>query len=130
MCGFIQQAVEQKLNTLEINFVHKTVSYERNLAEVIEGNEQTCPSMGMGFLWESNGKRPMEWDGTGMNCYGMGMGQINMSHGQPWKRAFFGWGIFGQLNGNFTINPSIVQRLQNTFLLVSYNILPNLKWKY
>ena len=23
------------------------------------------------------------WDGTGINCYGMGMGQINMSHGQP-----------------------------------------------
>jgi len=22
-------------------------------------------------------------DGTGINCYGMGMGQINMSHGQP-----------------------------------------------
>jgi len=29
--------------------------------------------MGMSFLW----------DGTGINCYGMGMGQINMSHGQP-----------------------------------------------
>jgi len=38
--------------------------------------------MGMGFLWESHGKRPMGWDGTGINCYGMGMGQINMSHGQ------------------------------------------------
>ena len=24
------------------------------------------------------------WDGTGINCYGTGMGQINMSHGQPW----------------------------------------------
>ena len=24
------------------------------------------------------------WDGPGINCYGMGMGQINMSHGQPW----------------------------------------------
>ena len=29
-------------------------------------------------------------DGTDINCYGMGMGQINMSHGQarqgcPWK---------------------------------------------
>jgi len=24
------------------------------------------------------------WDRTGINCYGMGMGQINMSHGQPW----------------------------------------------
>jgi len=23
------------------------------------------------------------WDWTGINCYGMGMGQINMSHGQP-----------------------------------------------
>ena len=22
------------------------------------------------------------WDGTGINCYGMGMRQINMSHGQ------------------------------------------------
>jgi len=39
--------------------------------------------MGMGFLWESHGKRPVGWDGTGMNCYGMGMGQINMSRGQP-----------------------------------------------
>jgi len=25
------------------------------------------------------------WDATGMNCYGMGMGQINMSNGQPWE---------------------------------------------
>jgi len=25
------------------------------------------------------------WDGTGINCYGMGMGQISMSHGQTWK---------------------------------------------
>jgi len=41
-------------------------------------------SMGMSFLWESHGKRPMGWDGTGINCYGMGMRQINMSHGQPW----------------------------------------------
>jgi len=39
-------------------------------------------SMGMSFLWESHGKRPMGWDGTGINCYVMGMGQINMSHGQ------------------------------------------------
>jgi len=23
------------------------------------------------------------WDGTAINCYGMGMGQINMSYGQP-----------------------------------------------
>jgi len=42
-------------------------------------------SMEMSFLWESHGKRPMGWDGTGINCYGMGMGQINMSHGQPCK---------------------------------------------
>jgi len=40
-------------------------------------------SMGMPFLRESRGKRPMGWDGTGINCYVMGMGQINMSHGQP-----------------------------------------------
>jgi len=40
-------------------------------------------SMGMSFLWESRGKRPMGWDGTGINYYGMGMGQITMSHGQP-----------------------------------------------
>ena len=39
--------------------------------------------MGMSFLWESHGNRPMESDGTGINCYGMGMGQTNMSHGQP-----------------------------------------------
>jgi len=25
------------------------------------------------------------WDGTGINRYVMGMGQINMSHGQPWR---------------------------------------------
>jgi len=42
-------------------------------------------SMGMSFLWESHAKRSMGWDGTGINCYGIGMGQINMSHGQPWK---------------------------------------------
>jgi len=40
--------------------------------------------MGMSFLWESHGKRPMGWDGTVINCYGLGMGQINLSHGQPW----------------------------------------------
>jgi len=40
-------------------------------------------SVGMPFLLESNGKRPMGWDGTGINCYGMGMGQIKMSHEQP-----------------------------------------------
>ena len=40
--------------------------------------------MGMGFLWESHGKRPMGWNGTGINSYGMGMEQINMSHGQPY----------------------------------------------
>jgi len=28
----------------------------------------------------------MGWDGTGINCYGMGMGQINMSHGQPCQK--------------------------------------------
>jgi len=39
--------------------------------------------MGISFLWEFHGKRPMGWDGTGINCYAMGMGQINMSHGQP-----------------------------------------------
>jgi len=36
--------------------------------------------------WDSYGN-PMgnvPWDGTGINCYGMGMGQINTSHGQPW----------------------------------------------
>jgi len=41
-------------------------------------------SMGVSFLWESHGKRPMGSDGTGINCYEMGMGQMNMSHGQPW----------------------------------------------
>ena len=41
----------------------------------------------MSFLWESDGKRPMGLDGTDTNCYGMGMGQINMSHGQPWRFA-------------------------------------------
>jgi len=40
-------------------------------------------SMGMSFLWESNGKRPMGWDRHKLLWDGMGMGQINMSHGQP-----------------------------------------------
>jgi len=31
-------------------------------------------------LKTSNGKG---CDGAGINCYGMGMGQINMAHGQP-----------------------------------------------
>jgi len=41
---------------------------------------QACP-----WEWDSYGN-PMgnvPWDETGINCYGMGMGQINMSHGQP-----------------------------------------------
>jgi len=46
-------------------------------------------SMGMSFLWESHGKRPVGWDGTGIKYYGMGMGQINMSHGQPCKKYFW-----------------------------------------
>jgi len=25
----------------------------------------------------------VQWNGIGINCYGTGMGQINMSHGQP-----------------------------------------------
>jgi len=36
--------------------------------------------MGMSFLWESYGKRPMGWDRHKLLCDGMG--QINMSHGQ------------------------------------------------
>jgi len=28
------------------------------------------------------------WDGMGINCYGMGIGQINMSPGQPWKYTY------------------------------------------
>jgi len=32
------------------------------------------------------------WDGTGINCYGKGMGQTNMSHG---KRPM-GWDEMGQ----------------------------------
>ena len=43
-------------------------------------NTQSCP-------WECHSyEKPMgnvPWDETGINCYGMGMGQINMSHGQP-----------------------------------------------
>jgi len=30
----------------------------------------------------------MGWDGTGIICYGMGMGQVNMSHGQTCKCSF------------------------------------------
>ena len=47
-----------------------------------------CPppppmAMGMGFPWEFHGKCPMGWNGTGMNCYGMGgMRQNIMPHGQ------------------------------------------------
>jgi len=33
--AFIQKAVERKLNTLEINFLHKNVSYDRNVAKVL-----------------------------------------------------------------------------------------------
>ena len=47
-------------------------------------------STGMSFPWESHGKRPMEWDGTGINCYGMGMGQTNMSHGLQRGPTTFG----------------------------------------
>jgi len=40
---------------------------------------QACP-------WEchsyGNPMGNVPWDGTGINCYVMGMGQINMSHGQ------------------------------------------------
>jgi len=49
--------------------------------KITNGNLQACP-------WECYSyMHPMgnvSWDGTGINCYGMGMGQINMSHGQPW----------------------------------------------
>jgi len=45
-------------------------------------DEQACP-------WEchsyGNPTGNVPWDGTGINCYGMGMGQMNMSHGQPWR---------------------------------------------
>ena len=34
----------------------------------------------------------MGWDGTGINCYEIGMGQKNMSHGQAWKCSFHGKG--------------------------------------
>jgi len=41
---------------------------------------QACP-------WEchsyGNPMGNVPWDGTGINCYGMGMGEINMSHEQP-----------------------------------------------
>jgi len=33
--AFIQKAVERKLNTLEIKFLHKNVSYDRNFAKVL-----------------------------------------------------------------------------------------------
>ena len=43
-------------------------------------DSQACP-------WECHSYRNsmgnVPWDATGINCYGMGMGQINMSHGQP-----------------------------------------------
>jgi len=35
----------------------------------------------MGIPWEKS--HGMGWYGTGINCYGMGMGQIDFSHGQP-----------------------------------------------
>jgi len=34
--AFIQKAVERKLNTLEIKFLHKNVSYDRNFAKVLQ----------------------------------------------------------------------------------------------
>ena len=52
----------------------------------LQGNGQACP-----WEWDSHGN-PMgnvPWNGTGINCYRMGMGQINMSHGHalacPWE---------------------------------------------
>jgi len=41
---------------------------------------QACPWECHSY-WNPMGNVP--WDGTSINCYGMGMGQINMSHGQP-----------------------------------------------
>jgi len=40
------------------------------------------------------------WDGTGINCYGMGIGQINMSHG----RAGLTIGQTGQMPGASRLN--------------------------
>jgi len=41
------------------------------------------------FPWEchsyGNPMGNVPCDGTDINCYGMGMGQIYMSHGQPWQ---------------------------------------------
>jgi len=49
-----------------------------NILRLVHGN--VIP---MGIPWETS--HGMGWDGTGINCYGMG--QINMSHGQPWKSS-------------------------------------------
>jgi len=35
----------------------------------------------MGIPWET--PHGLRWDGTSIHCYGIGMGQINISHGQP-----------------------------------------------
>ena len=54
-------------------------------------------SMGMSFLWESHGKRPMGWDRHVLLWDGMGMGQINMSHGQPCELRIIAGGLQNQL---------------------------------
>jgi len=57
----------------------KLQQYRKRTVEILSiGLYQACP-------WELDSYGiPMgnvPWDGTGINCYGMG--QINMSHGQP-----------------------------------------------
>jgi len=56
------------------------------------------------------------WDETGMNCYGMGMGQINMSYGQHCilQSIIIGLSLFG-------INACIAWRL-----LLPSPVVPNL----
>ena len=64
-------------------------------------------SMGMSFLWESMGNVP--WDVTGINCYGMGMGQINMCHGRPWKCSL---AAAGRFSSNSTVNSAVNVHMQ------------------
>jgi len=51
------------------------------------------------------------------------------------KKWIFWWSIFGELKGEFRDKFTLrlcneTRNMQNMLPLVSYNILPNFKWKY
>jgi len=62
-----------------IQSLNKLWSLALNLRKLFYANSQACPCECHSY---GNPMGNVPWDGTGINCYGMGMGQINMSHGQ------------------------------------------------